>query len=124
MGACGSNVKQDKDDQNSSRNNKSSSENKNLEGKIILKSEICSSWGFKLKERTVKKFADFLTEKNIEYDLKIEGADGGMNEYDIFQEVNGKKNYIFSNDDNHKEAVIADFLKPELFEQMLEKIKR
>ena len=92
---------------------------------VNLKAEICSSWGYSTKQKSVKDFCEYLKDKGKIVSLDIIPKTSGNGEFYIFLlDVNGKNYPIFSNDKKlHPNSVIAYTLDSKLFSNLYEKIE-
>lgn len=90
---------------------------------ITIRSEICYSWGYSYKVKVVMNFLQYIIEKyGVKVSFKEKKVTDGDGEYNIVQEVNGKDNYIFSNDSSFKDAVYGSYPDKSQYDAIFNKI--
>lgn len=98
-------------------------ESKTTESKeIILRADICASWGYGGKSSSVKELSKFLAEKGYKVQLELNPISGFGGKFNLIQITTGKENIIFSNNKSNSNAVIGEEIKSKLFDSILSKI--
>lgn len=92
---------------------------------LLLRAEICSSWGFSQRRIAVEQFAEYLKTKGETVVTQFEALGGGNGEYFVYASYNGKEKIVFSNNKElHKDAIIGFNIAKNKYDQLIEKINR
>ena len=109
---------------NKSNSNKAKSSNV-APNTILLRAEICSSWGFSQRRSAVEQFAEYLKSKGETVVTHFEAVGGGGGEYFVYASYNGKEKIIFSNNKElHKGAVIGFSIAKNKFDELIKIINQ
>lgn len=92
---------------------------------IVLKGEICASWGYNQRVSQIDGFTKYLISQGKKVNIDYEAKDGGNGEFFLFQIINGEKNAIFSNNkESHGNTAIIGFsIKSDKYADIMSKIK-
>ena len=87
--------------------------------KIVLRAEICASWGFAGKANRVNNFVNYL-KSTSKWDVKctVTPKTGGLGEFYLFQLKDEKEIPIYSNNASLHPAAISGRLDNNIFEDL------
>ncbi len=110
----------------SNKSNNTKAKSSNIpDNTLLLRAEICSSWGFSQRRIAVEQFAEYLKSKGETVITQFEAKGGGNGEYFVYASYNGKEKIVFSNNkEAHKDAVIGFSIAKNKFDQLIQKINK
>lgn len=99
-------------------------ESKTTESKdIVIRADICASWGYGGKSGSVKELCKFLAGKGYKTQLELNPIKGFGGKFNVIQITSGKENIIFSNNKSNTNDVIGEVINSKLFDSIASKIQ-